>query len=70
MRSGSQEKRKGGGREVRRGEDRETVPSALPALCQPLGPWWSELIHYTVSVGNRWESEAKKRTVDLGEGEE
>lgn len=42
----------------RRGANGEPVPSALPELCQPLVPWWSESIHYAVAVGNRQESEA------------
>lgn len=38
----------------------------LMTLCRvtkPLAPWWSELIHCRVSVGNKQESEDKKRTV-------
>lgn len=52
--------------EVQVGADEESVPSALPELFQPLVPWWSELIHYTVAIGNTQESEAKKKRVNRG----
>lgn len=68
MRSGGQEKEGDGGNRRWRGADGGSVPSVLPELFQPLVPWWSKSIHYTVAIRNTQESEDKKKTVDWGGG--